>query len=161
MNLSWVQRDRNIWRWRSVVKIIEFGRDWLLKHDLSKLLATTFKFVTSRAWRPQCFVTPLIFRLCCFTLGPEKLWSLLYFYQLQSSLRSPKSMKILLDEITFKTYDRPALRNSLQNLFIGLWSWICELYGPKTAGTRSKGFSQDEPEFCQILNWVIEAFRAW
>ena len=25
----------------------------------------------------------------------------------------------------------------------------------------SKGFSQDELEFCKILNWVTEAFRAW
>ena len=56
MDLSWVQRVRNIWRWRSVMKIIEIGRDWLLKHVLSKLLATTFKFVTSRAWRPQCTI---------------------------------------------------------------------------------------------------------
>ena len=56
VNLSWLQRVRNIWRWCSVMKIIEFGRDWLLKHVLSKLLATAFKFVTSTAWRPQCAI---------------------------------------------------------------------------------------------------------
>ena len=51
VNLSWLQRVRNIWRWRSVMKIIEFGSDWLLKHVLSELLATTFKL-----WRPQCTI---------------------------------------------------------------------------------------------------------
>ena len=44
-----------------------------------------------------------------------------------------------------------ALRNTLQNLFIGLCSLICELCGPKTVRTcsnlvRDSG-SQDELEF--------------
>ena len=69
MNLSWLQRVRNTSRWCSVKKVIEFGRD-----VLSKLLATTFKFVTSRAFRPKCIIignvcvcwTPLTFRLFKF-----------------------------------------------------------------------------------------------
>ena len=43
------------WIWQRLI--------WLLKHVLSKLLATTFKFVTSRAWRPQC-VLSTIYAFC-------------------------------------------------------------------------------------------------
>ena len=49
-----------------------------------------------------------------------------------------------------------ALRNTLQNLFIGL----CSSKDCEDLQQFGKGFSQDELEFCQILNWVMEAFRA-
>ena len=39
--------------------------------------------------------------------------------------------------------------------FLALWSKDCE-----DLQQFSKWFSQDEIEFCQILNWVTEAFRA-
>ena len=61
-----LQRARNTWRWSSVIKITEFGRDWLLEHVLGKLPAIAFKFVTSRAQGPQClrFVNAIIFSVC-------------------------------------------------------------------------------------------------
>ena len=69
-----LQRVRNTWRWSSVIKITEFGRDLLLKHVLGKLLATAFKFVTSRAWGPrQClrFLNPIIFFFCFRSRGND------------------------------------------------------------------------------------------
>ena len=70
-------------------------------------------------------------------LGSEKLLSLLDFYQFQLSLGSPYSMKILLDEVTLETYDRPDSKKYFEKSINWSLSCICELYGPKNVRTAA------------------------
>ena len=64
-------------------------------------------------------------------------------------------MKILLNEITLETYDRPGFKKYFAKfIYWSLWLNLCALWSTDCEDLQQfrKGFSQDELESCQILN---------